>query len=130
MRGGGVISFSSKGDFKNTDAFLKKMSRGDIFKSLDRYGSEGTSALAHATPMDTGETAGSWSHEVLIKNQTYSIIWSNGNIVDGIPVAILIQVGHGTRGGGYISGRDFINPALRPIFDRILNEVWREVTAA
>lgn len=125
-----MISIESKGDFAKTDAFLKKMSSADIFASLNRYGQEGVAALARSTPMRTGKTAGAWSYEVVRDRKSYSIIWSNGNVIDGRPVAILLQYGHGTGTGGYVSGRDYINPALQPIFDRIATEVWREVTTA
>jgi hypothetical protein len=125
-----VISVESKGEFTNTDKFLKKVTDAEIYKSLSGYGQAGASALSKATPRDTGETAYSWSYEILVKNGTYSIIWTNGHVVNGVPIAILLQFGHGTRTGGYVAGRDFINPALRPIFDRIANEVWREVTSA
>jgi len=125
-----MISFSSSGDFKNLEAFLAKMIKGDIYRSLDRYGQEGVDALSRATPQDTGNTAGSWSYEILRNLNSYSIIWSNSNVVDGTPVAVLIQLGHGTGTGGYVQGRDYINPVLRPIFDRIANDVWKEVTSA
>lgn len=125
-----MITISSKGDFKNTDKFLKTMSQGDIFDSLNMYGQEGVTALSRATPKDSGLTAGSWTYEVLKTRGTYSIIWSNTHVVDGRPIAILLQYGHATGNGGYVSGRDYINPALRPVFDRIAKEVWREVTSA
>lgn len=125
-----MITISSKGEFKNTDKFLKTMSEGQIFKSLGKYGQEGVNALASATPKDSGLTAGSWSYEVLNTRGTYSIIWSNTHVVDGRPIAILLQYGHGTGTGGYVAGRNYINPALRPVFDRIAKDVWREVTSA
>jgi hypothetical protein len=125
-----MISYSSSGDFAKTQAFLAKLLKGNIYSALDRAGQEGVDALARATPQDTGNTAGSWSYEILRDLKSYSIIWSNGNVIDGTPVAILLQVGHGTRTGGYVSGRDYINPTLRPIFDRIANDVWKEVTSA
>jgi hypothetical protein len=125
-----MITISSKGEFKKTDEFLKKMSKGDIFDSLNRYGQEGVTALSRATPVDSGITAHSWTYEVLKKGGTYSIIWNNTHVVDGRPIAILLQYGHATGNGGYVSGRDYINPALRPIFDRIARDVWREVTSA
>lgn len=125
-----MISYTSTGDFKNLERFLKRMTEHDIFAALDKYGQEGVTALSAATPKDTTNTAGSWSYEILRDGKSYSIIWSNGNVVDGRPVAILLQYGHGTRTGGYVSGRDYINPALQPIFDRIANDVWKEVTSA
>lgn len=125
-----MITFTTKGDFKRTEEFLMKMAKGDLFTALDRYGQEGVQALAAATPKDSGETASSWSYEIKKDAGSYSIIWSNGHMADGTPVAVLIQVGHGTGTGGYVSGRNFINPALQPIFDRIANDVWKEVTSA
>jgi hypothetical protein len=125
-----VITVSSDGDFKNTEAFLKRMVGNTLFSALGRYGAEGVSALSAATPSDSGETARSWSYEILVDAKSTSIIWNNTNVVNGVPIAILIQHGHGTRNGGYVQGRDFINPALRPLFDRIANDVWKEVTKA
>lgn len=123
-----MITFESKGSFEDTERWLKRMSKNDIFSSLDRYGAEGTAALESATPIDTRITAGSWSHEVLRDGKSWSIIWSNSNVVGDTPVVILLQYGHGTRTGGYVQGQDFINPALQPIFDKIATEVWKEVT--
>lgn len=125
-----MITISSKGEFKNTDAFLHRMSKGEIFKALDKYGQEGVSALQQATPKETGLTANSWTYEILTVRSTYSIIWNNHHIEDGRPIAILLQYGHGTATGGWVRGRDYINPALRPIFDRILHDIWKEVTSA
>lgn len=126
-----MISIKSTGSFKNTDAFLHRMKHSDIMKALARYGQEGVSALAHATPTDTGETASAWSYEVVEEHKSvYSIIWTNSNVVAGVPVVILLQYGHGTGTGGYIHGRDFINPAILPIFDRIAADVWKVVTTA
>jgi hypothetical protein len=125
-----VISVTSEGDFKNTDAFLKKMVKGDIYSCLHGYGQVGVAALARNTPKDTGLTASAWSYEVLVDKKSSSIIWSNHNVVNGRPVAILLQYGHATGNGGYVQGRDYINPALQPIFDRIAAEVWKEVTKA
>jgi hypothetical protein len=124
-----VITISSHGSFENTEKFLKRMSDKSIFDSLSRYGEEGVQALAEATPKDSGDTARSWVYEIERTSTSYAIIWSNTNVVDGVPIAVLIQVGHGTGTGGYVSGRDYINPALRPVFDRIAASVWKEVTA-
>lgn len=123
-----MITVDSKGEWKPTYDFLNKMSKGDVFRTLRRYGSEGVKALSAATPKDTGETSGSWTYEILETKGTYSIIWGNTNIVDGRPIAILIQYGHATGNGGWVVGRDYINPALRGMFDRMAEEVWREVT--
>lgn len=124
-----MITISSHGSFENTEKFLKRMSDKSIFDSLSRYGEEGVQALAEATPKDSGDTARSWVYEIERTSTSYAIIWSNTNVVDGVPIAVLIQVGHGTGTGGYVSGRDYINPALRPVFDRIAASVWKEVTA-
>lgn len=124
-----MITISSQGDFRKTDAFLKRMSTSSIFATLNKYGREGVEALQRATPVDTGKTAASWFYELEKTPTSYAIIWSNSNVVNGTPIAILLQVGHGTATGGYVSGRDYINPALQPIFDRIAADVWKEVTA-
>lgn len=124
------ITFSSNGSFKKTRRFLNKMSKRDIFKSLERYGREGVNALANATPVDSSLTASSWNYEITRKRGTYSIVWTNSNTNRGTPIAILIQYGHGTGTGGYVQGVDYINPALRPIFERIAADVWKEVTSA
>lgn len=128
--GARTITFSSSGSFRNTEKFLEKMTRGDIFSALDRYGRLGVSALANATPVSTGLAANSWGYVVEKSGNSYSITWTNTDIENGFPVAIMLQYGHGTRGGGYVSGIDYINPAIRPIFDKIATEVWREVTSA
>lgn len=125
-----MFTISSKGSFKNTEKFLQTMSKGDIFRSLDKYGQEGVAALSAATPAESGATAAAWSYEVTKGRGQQSISWTNGHIVGGVPVVILLQYGHGTGTGGYVQGRDFINPALKPIFDRIASDVWKAVTSA
>lgn len=127
---GDMISFESKGSFDNLEKFLKKMQSTDIFSALDAFGREGADALAKATPQDTGETANSWTYEIVKDSTSYSIIWGNTNIEEGRPIAVLIQYGHGTGSGGYVQGRDYINPALRPVFDRIADKAWKVVTTA
>lgn len=121
------FSLSSNGSFSETEAWLRKLRDGTIFDTLSRFGQEGVNALASATPVESGVTAGAWSFEVKKDATSYSIIWSNSHVVGGTPVAILLQYGHGTGTGGYVQGRDYINPALRPIFDRIEAEVERAV---
>lgn len=123
-----MIVVKHSGNFDKTERFLKKMSKGDIFKSLDRYGQKGVSALAAATPRDSGKTASSWSYEVQMGSGSYSIIWSNNNTNKGVNIAVILQYGHGTRNGGFVQGRDYINPAMRPVFDQIAEEAWKEVT--
>jgi hypothetical protein len=103
------------------------MSNGEIFRELKKYGEDGVKALADATPKDSGKTAASWSYEVEKSKGSYTIAWTNSNINDGVPIAVILQYGHGTRNGGYVQGRDYINPAIRPIFDQIAEDAWREV---
>lgn len=123
-----MINFYSTGSFKNTESFLNRMAKRSPFQKLERYAQMGTDALRNATPVDTGLAAQSWEHEVLYENGVYAIIWSNTNVENGASVVILIQYGHGTRDGNYIQGLDFINPAIKPVFEKILDEVWKEVT--
>ena len=125
-----MITFSSRGDFKNLEKFLSRMSKGEIFRVLDGFGRQGVDALASSTPVDSGVTAQSWIYEVTKSANTYSISWKNSHIVDGRPIVILLQYGHGTGTGGYVQGRDFINPAIKPIFDKIAESVWKAVTSA
>lgn len=123
------ISFTSKGSYDDTERWLKSMQKLDNSSQLEKYGQEGVNALASATPVDTGLSASKWTYEILREGKTVSIIWSNTNVVNGTPVVILLQMGHGTRTGGYVQGRDFINPAMQPIFDRIASDVWKVVTS-
>lgn len=123
-----MISVNSTGSFRNTDRFLDKILRRDIRSTLNKYGQVGVSALKEATPVDSGVSADSWGYKVEKSNGNYSIAWTNGNETsDGTPIVILLQYGHATNGGGYVQGRDFINPAIKPIFDQIADDVWREV---
>jgi hypothetical protein len=125
-----MFGFSTSGSFDKTEAFLKKMASNEIYASLSRYGQLGVNALAAATPKDSGETANSWYYEIVQDRSSWSIIWGNDNVVDGRPIAVLLQYGHGTGTGGYVEGRDYINPALQPIFDQIAAEAWKAVTSA
>lgn len=122
-----VIIFRQKGDWKKTRKFLKRCSDLDLDDVLNLYGQEGVDALAKATPKDTGKTAASWSYEVTKGRESIVITWKNSNIVDGVPIAVILQYGHGTRNGGYVEGVDYINPAMRPIFERIAARAWGEV---
>lgn len=122
-----MISFQHKGDFEKSFGFLKKLSRRNLMKNLEEYGRRGVDALSAATPQDTGATAQSWSYQIKVTDKSTTIHWLNSHLAGTIPVAILIQYGHGTRNGGYVQGRDFINPALQPIFDAMVEEIWREV---
>lgn len=125
-----MIRFSSGGSFNNTNRFLDRILRGDLASGLDAQAQRGVAALSQVTPTDTGLTADSWSYQILKTDTTTTIWWSNSHVVDGFPVAIGLQYGHGTGTGGYIQGQDFINPSLRPIFDSIADAVWEEVQRA
>ena len=123
------ISFSHRGSFSKTEKFLSRSSRKDYRYILERYGARGVIALENATPVDTSLTKNSWSYKITKERYGYSLSWHNTNMAGGIPVVILIQYGHGTRGGTYVQGIDFINPAIKPILDGIANDIWKEVTA-
>lgn len=123
-----MFSLEYEGSFDKLEADLKRMESGDIFSRLEHYGQAGVAALSAATPVDSGVTAASWYYEIKATRSEYSIIWGNTNNPNGAPIAVMLQVGHGTGTGGYVQGRDYINPALRPIFDQIAADVWREVT--
>lgn len=122
-----MIKFRLRGDFNNTEKFLEGAKKMNIRGILARHASEGVIALRSATPKDTGETADSWDYEIMSNRGGYTITWTNSNLVDGVPVVILLQYGHGTRSGTFVEGRDFINPAMRPIFERIAENIWKEV---
>lgn len=122
-----MISFKHKGDFKLTRNFLTRARTTHLRDTLEKYGQIGVEALAEATPKDTGKTAASWSYTVSMTERGCSITWNNSNFVDGVPIAVIIQYGHATRNGGYVQGRDYINPTMKPIFDEILRKVWKEV---
>lgn len=123
-----MITIRQKGDFKKTERFLTRAQRINLRNILNRYGEVGVEALRQATPSDTGKTANSWSYEVVMNDGSSSIYWSNSNVNKGVNIAIILQYGHGTRNGGYVKGRDYINPALQPIFDEIAETAWKEVT--
>lgn len=123
-----MISFRQKGDFSKLTSYLEKAKETIKLGDLDRYGREGVKALSSATPKDSGKTASSWYYEIEHKNDSTSISFHNSNINKGVPIAIILQYGHGTRNGGWVEGKDYINPAIQPIFDKIANEAWKEVT--
>lgn len=125
-----MISFKQKGDFSKTEKFLKKSLGRDYRSVLEKYARQGVVALSAATPVDTGLTASSWSYEIIQNESGISVEWHNSNINRGVNIALILQYGHGTRNGGYVVGRDYINPALRPIFDDMANAAWREVTSS
>lgn len=124
-----MISFRQKGSFRKTERMLKKSLGRDYRLVLEKYAKQGVDALSAATPIDTGETASSWSYEIIQNGSSLSVIWKNSNIQDGVNIAIILQYGHGTRNGGYVRGKDYINPALQPIFDKIADAAWKEVTS-
>lgn len=122
------IKITQKGSFKNTESYLRRLSMGDLTRVLSKYGNEGVNALSNATPVDSGLTSQSWYYEIVARKGYYSIRWHNNHVENGIPIAIILQYGHGTRNGGWVQGRDYIMPAIRPIFDALAEEAWREVT--
>lgn len=123
-----MISFRQKGNFSKLTSYLEKAKNAARAGVLDKYGREGVAALESATPVDSGLTARSWYYEIENSNGSATITFHNSNIQNGVPIAIILQYGHGTGTGGWVQGRDYINPAIQPIFDKIANDVWREVT--
>ena len=123
-----MLTFNVKGSFKRTDKALKKMSRLELSGLLDRYGQMGVQALSSATPVDSGLTATSWGYKITKSRGATAIVWTNSNVVNGVPIAVIIQYGHGTGTGGYVQGRDYINPAIRPIFDKISEELRKGIS--
>ena len=121
------ISFSSKGDFSKTIKFLNKVKNVKINNILSKYGEIGVNALSQATPKDSGVTSRSWNYKIEVNNDNASIVWYNTNVVKGVNIAVILQYGHGTRNGGWVEGRDYINPAMKPIFDKIADQIWKEV---
>lgn len=124
----GGITFRHKGDFSKTEKFFNALLKLDYINVLERYGKAGVSALASATPKDDGTTASSWNYEITNNRKEMSIVFTNSNINNGVNIAIILQYGHGTRNGGYVAGRDYINPAIQPIFDKMANDAWEEIT--
>lgn len=122
-----LITIKSKGDFRHTTKFLTRMLHRSYLDVLDKYGREGVIALSNATPRDSGTTAESWDYEIVQEDGKYSIYWTNSNNNKGVNIAVILQYGHGTGTGGFVQGRDYINPAIQPIFDRIAESAWREV---
>lgn len=123
-----MISFRQKGDFSKSMRFLERAKNAVHIGELDKYGRAGVAALASATPVDSGETANSWYYEIVRTKSSVTIEFHNSNIQNGVPIAIILQYGHGTGTGGWVQGRDYINPAIQPIFDNIADSAWREVT--
>ena len=122
-----MIKIRQKGDFKKFTSFLERAKEGLDIGVLDKYGRKGVAALSSATPVDTGLTASSWFYKIENKNGVAKIEFHNSNIQNGVPIAVILQYGHGTRNGGYVVGRDYINPAIQPVFDELAKNAWKEV---
>lgn len=125
-----MITFTHKGSFNKLEAFLARVSNKNYLNILDKYGQEGVKALAAATPRDTGKTADSWGYEITYTHDTTTISWYNTNVNDGANIAILLQYGHGTGNGGYVQGTDYVNPAMRSIFNSMADQLWKEVSSS
>lgn len=123
-----MISFRHKGDFSKANKYFERVKEAAKIGVLDKYGRAGVAALSSATPVDSGETAGSWYYEIKRQNGSVTIEFCNSHFNKGVPIAIILQYGHGTGTGGWVQGRDYINPAIQPIFDKIVEDAWREVT--
>ena len=124
------VKFEVSGGFTKTERFLNRMKRREYLNVLDEFGRDGVQALRNATPVDSGATAEAWDYEIKRTRNYTEIVWTNFNINDGVPIAVILQYGHGTGTGGYVQGRDYINPAIRPVFDKIAEKAWKVVTSA
>lgn len=125
-----MVTIKHRGNFNKLERFLNAVRGARYLNMLDKYGQEGVKALSAATPVDTGKTAASWTYEIERSPTRTTISWLNTNTNQNVNIAVILQYGHGTGTGGWVQGRDYINPAIRPVFDRIANEAWREVTSA
>lgn len=125
-----MIIVRHRGDFKKTKNFLDRMKERSYLKNLEKYAQEGVAALSAATPVDTGKTANSWTYEIEHIDTRYAIYWINTNENKGVNIALILQTGHGTGSGGYVQGIDYINPAMKPILQKIADEAWKEVTSS
>lgn len=123
-----MITFRQKGDFSKFNKYLERLKEAVKLGDLNKYGRQGVQALSSATPIESGETANSWYYKINRMKESVAITFHNSNIQNGVPIAIILQYGHGTGTGGYVEGRDYINPAIQPIFDRIAEDAWKEVT--
>lgn len=123
-----MITVKSSGSFGNTEKFMRQAMNRSFIQKMNRYGEMGVAALSSATPVASGKTAMSWGYKVVVKRESVSIVWTNSNIVAGVPIAIILQYGHATGTGGFVQGVDYINPAMKPVFDKISNDFWREVS--
>lgn len=124
-----MISFTQHGDFKKLSKYFERIREKIKLGVLDKYGKAGVTALANATPKDSGLTASSWFYEIVRQNGTVSLNFLNSNIHEGVPIAIILQYGHGTGTGGWVMGRDYINPAIQPLFDKLASDAWKEITS-
>lgn len=122
-----MITFKIKGDYKRTERYFKRLTQKKYLKILDKYGKQGVEALSAATPKDTGRTAESWRYEIETGPNSSSIIFVNDNINKYVNIAVILQYGHATRNGGWVEGRDYINPAVQPLFDEMVEKAWEEV---
>lgn len=122
-----IIKIDSKGSFEKTFKFLNAIDKFKIERILNKYGKQGVIALTNNTPVDSGLTAKSWGYEIQVSNNQSTIHWTNSNVNNGVNIALILQYGHGTRTGGYVRGIDYINPAMKPVFDKIAQDVWSEV---
>lgn len=122
-----MIQCTVKGDFKKSNSFLKRLLKLDFNTLLKKYAEDGVNALSSATPVKTGKTAASWNWEIVKEHNAVSIFWTNSNLEQNVPIAVILDFGHGTSNGGYVQGRHYISPAIRPIFDAIANAAWKEV---
>lgn len=125
-----MVIMKHKGDFSKTEKFLNTISKRLYYRNLKKYAEQGVAALASATPRDTGKTADSWGYDIVQTKNSATIYWTNSNLNKGVNIALIIQYGHGTKGGTYVQGIDYINPAIRPIFNKMTEDVWKEVTSS
>ena len=123
-----MISFRQKGDFSKLDHYFERVKEAAKIGALYKYGQAGVSALSSATPVESGKTASSWYYEIKRQNGSVALEFYNSNVNNGVPIAVILQFGHGTGTGGWVQGRDYINPAIQPIFDKIAEDAWKEVT--
>ena len=123
-----LVVMKQSGSLKNFEGFLYKNRKRRLYQLLNEYGKQGVELLRDATPVDTGKTATGWDYEIEVNSQGISLYWVNNNVNEGVPIAILIQYGHATRNGGYVQGVDYINPALRPLFESMATKLWKEVS--
>lgn len=123
-----MVVISQTGNFSKTNTFLKQTSNVNYLSILEKYGREGVNALSLATPIESGLTSSCWDYKIITSKGVFTINWTNSNVINGVSIAIILQLGHATKNGGYVQGRDYINPAIKPIFDKIASDAWKEVS--